>query len=201
MMLLISILTITIFFVIYAVVHSLLASLGLKAWARRTFGPATDRWYRLAYNIFSAVTLLPLFPMLALLPDQTLYIVPAPWRWLMVGGQLIGLAGLGLSVMQTGALHFLGISQLIAADPDDSGSLTTTGFYGWVRHPIYTFSLLFIWLTPAMTVNLLTAFILFTLYFYIGSIYEERRLLAEFGDAYRRYQQRVPRLIPFLDKK
>jgi hypothetical protein len=39
-----------------------------------------------------------------------------------------------------------------------------------------------------MTTNLLTTFILFSLYSYIGSILEERRLLAEFGDAYQGYQ-------------
>jgi protein-S-isoprenylcysteine O-methyltransferase Ste14 len=70
------------------------------------------------------------------------------------------------------------------------------GFYCYVRHPIYSFSLLLLWLTPAMTVNLLTVYVLTTLYFYVGSLHEERRLLAEFGEAYRDYQQQVPRLIP-----
>jgi protein-S-isoprenylcysteine O-methyltransferase Ste14 len=65
-----------------------------------------------------------------------------------------------------------------------------------VRHPLYFFGLLFLWLTPVMTINLLTTYLLFTLYFYIGSFFEERRLRAEFGPAYRQYQQRVPRLIP-----
>ena len=40
-----------------------------------------------------------------------------------------------------------------------------------------------------------------TAYFIIGSILEERRLLARFGDAYREYQQRVPMLIPRLRRK
>jgi protein-S-isoprenylcysteine O-methyltransferase Ste14 len=48
-----------------------------------------------------------------------------------------------------------------------------------------------------MTLNLLTTYILFSFYFYIGSFFEERRLLAEFGAAYQAYQQRVPRLIPW----
>ncbi len=51
-----------------------------------------------------------------------------------------------------------------------------------------------------MTVNLLTAYILIILYFYVGSLHEERRLLAEFGDAYRDYYQQVPRLIPRPDR-
>ncbi len=193
---LLSSLLITFFFVVYALVHSLLAGLGVKRWFRQTVGPESDRWYRLAYNIFSVVTLLPLFLMLVLLPDRMFYVVPSPWRWLMVAGQGVAVVGLAVTLWQTGALHFLGLAQLINPRPRESGSLTTSGFYGWVRHPLYFFSLLFIWLTPALTINLLTTFILFTLYFYIGSIYEEKRLLAEFGAAYRRYQQHVPRLIP-----
>lgn len=108
----------------------------------------------------------------------------------------MALLGLGVSFLQTGVLHFLGLAQLLAQQPGESGSLNVGGFYAWMRHPLYTFSLLFLWLTPAMTTNLLTAYLLFTLYFYLGSIFEERRLLAEFGDTYRDYQRRVPRLIP-----
>jgi protein-S-isoprenylcysteine O-methyltransferase Ste14 len=194
-----SILILSVFFIVYAVFHSLLASSWFKGWIRRRFGPGSDRWYRLFYNIVAVITLLPLFPMLALLPDRILYIVPSPWRWLMVGGQLLALTGLGVALLQTDPWHFLGLSQLISGQPvemESSGSLTVKGFYCWVRHPLYFFSLLFLWLTPAMTVNLLVTYLLFTLYFYIGSIHEERRLVSEFGRAYRAYQQQVPRLIP-----
>lgn len=191
-----SILILTLFLGLYTVGHSLLAALPVKAWARRVFGPNTDRWYRLVYNLVAVITLLPLFPLLALLPDKTLYVVPAPWRWLMVGGQLLALAGLGISFLQTSPFHFLGLAQLFAQQPTESGSLSVYGFYCWVRHPLYFFSLILLWLTPVMSVNLFTTFVLFTIYFYVGSIYEEKRLLAEFGPAYRDYQQRVPRLIP-----
>jgi len=131
-----------------------------------------------------------------ILPDRTLYVVPAPWRWLMVGGQVLALAGLAGSLLQTAPLHFVGLSQLFVQQPAQSGSLEVRGFYCYVRHPIYSFGILLLWLTPAMTVNLLTVYILTTLYFYVGSLHEERRLLAEFGAAYQDYQQQVPRLIP-----
>ena len=193
----VSVVGLVLFFVVYAVVHSLLASLGVKKWARQWLGPGTDRWYRLAYNLFAVISLLPILPLIVLLPDKTLYIVAPPWRWLMVGGQVLALIGLVTALLQTDPWHFLGLSQLVARQSVGTGSLNVTGCYGWVRHPLYSFSILFLWLTPAMTVNLLTVFVLFTLYFYVGSIYEERRLLAEFGQAYREYQQRVPRLIPF----
>jgi protein-S-isoprenylcysteine O-methyltransferase Ste14 len=193
---LVSVLIVFLFFVIYAVVHSLLASFPVKQWARRIFGPGVERWYRLAYNLFAVLSLLPLLPLLALLPNDILYVVPSPWRWLMVGGQIVALVCLAMSLLQTGAFHFLGLTQLFAEQPGASGSLAVHGFYRWMRHPVYFFSVLFLWLIPVMTVNLLTVFVLFTIYFYVGSIFEERRLLAEFGEAYRDYQQHVPRLIP-----
>jgi len=196
-----SIFVLTLFFASYAVVHSLLAGLPVKNWARRIFGPSTDRWYRLFYNIFATITLLPHFLLLALLPDYPLYVVPAPWRWLMVGGQLVGLMGMAIAVIQTNPFHFIGLAQLFAEKPAEQGSLIVTGLYNWVRHPIYTFSLLFIWLTPLMTVNLFVTYLLFTIYFYSGSIYEERRLVAEFGPVYQDYQRRVPRLIPIPGRR
>jgi protein-S-isoprenylcysteine O-methyltransferase Ste14 len=191
-----SVLLLTAFFVAWALVHSLLASLPFKNWTRRVFGAGADRWYRLAFNAFAAITILPIFPMLALLPDRTLYVVPAPWRRLMRGGQVLALAGLAGSFWQAGVFHFVGLPQWLAQQPAPTGSLEVRGFYCYVRHPNYLFSLLLLWLTPAMTVNLLTVYILITLYFYVGSFHEERRLLTEFGEAYRDYQRQVPRLIP-----
>jgi protein-S-isoprenylcysteine O-methyltransferase Ste14 len=191
-----SVLVLTVFFVVWALVHSLLASLPFKNWTQRVFGDGADRWYRLAFNAFAAITILPLFPMLAFLPNRRLYVVPAPWRWLMVGGQVLALAGLVGSFLQAGVFHFLGLAQLFVQQPAQTGSLEVRGFYCYMRHPNYLFSILLLWLTPSMTVNLLTVYILITLYFYIGSFHEEKRLLAEFGDAYRDYQQQVPRLIP-----
>lgn len=193
-----NILLIILFFTVYAVLHSVLASLVVKDWARQVFGPGVERWYRLAYNIVAVITLLPLLPLLAWLPDQTLYVVPPPWRWLLIGGQLLALAGLGITLLQTGLFQFLGLAQLMTERPNQPGKLNVSGFYGWVRHPLYFFSLLLLWLTPIMTLNLLVTYLLLSLYFYLGTFYEERRLLAEFGPAYGDYQQRVPRLLPCL---
>lgn len=201
MKLIISALLLTGYFGLYAVAHTWLASLGVKAWVRRRFGPAATRGYRLAYNVIATVTLLPLLALLALLPQQTLYVVPAPWAWLMVAGQLVALLAAGLTLLQTGALDFLGLAQLFGEPAEQNGGLNLGGLYAWVRHPLYTCSLIFLWLSPAMTTNSLVAYLLFTLYFYIGSIYEERRLVVEFGATYRAYQQAVPRLIPRLGRR
>jgi len=196
-----SVLALIIYFAVYSVVHSWLASASIKVWAQRVFGPIADRWYRLGYNIFAIVTLLPMFAMIGLLPNQTLYVVPSPWSWLMVGGQLLAALAALISLLQTGLFHFIGLTQLVSERPDEGVSLNLSGFYAYVRHPLYTFSIMFLWLAPIVTTTTLTTFILFTLYFYFGSIYEEHRLLNRFGPTYQAYRQQVPRLFPIPGRR
>jgi protein-S-isoprenylcysteine O-methyltransferase Ste14 len=191
-----SILALVAAFVIWALLHSVLAAMFSKDWARRTLGPAADRWYRLAYNVFALLTLLPVLALYALLPDQILYAVPVPWSWLLWAGQFLALLGLGLAFLQTGPLQFLGLSQVAGQPSAVGGELVVLGFYCRVRHPLYFFGILLIWLTPTMTVNWLTVCVLATLYFYLGALHEEQRLLGEFGQAYVEYRRRVPMLFP-----
>ncbi len=72
-----------------------------------------------------------------------------------------------------------------------------SGPYRWVRHPLYSCAITIVWLFPSMTVNRAALFAVTSLYFYLGSFPEERKLVQEFGQAYQEYQRRVPRLIPF----
>ncbi|MFN7037866.1 MAG: methyltransferase family protein, partial [Bellilinea sp.] len=74
----------------------------------------------------------------------------------------------------------------------------TWGLYRWVRHPLYTCSLLFLWLMPVMSWNLLALNLGVTLYFIIGSRFEEDKLLDEFGEAYAEYRRRTPAFLPRL---
>ena len=195
-----SILLLILYFTIYGLLHSVTAATWFKSRLRGWIGPLFDRWYRLIYNLFAGISILPLFWMLAVLPDRWLYAVPSPWAWLMMAGQAAALVGAGITLLQTNLWHFAGLAQITAAEPTATGSLSIRGSYAWVRHPLYTYSLLLIWLTPTMTINLAVTYAIFTAYFYLGSIHEERRLVREFGDAYVRYQAQVPRLIPGLKR-
>jgi protein-S-isoprenylcysteine O-methyltransferase Ste14 len=191
-----SLLLIALFVLLYTVLHSLLAARAVKAWARTRL-PGFDRWYRLFYNAVAILTLLPLLWLLNL-PDRVLYTVPAPWAWLLWAGQGLSALALLLSVLQANPAYFVGLAQL-AGDPDEKGDrLVVNGFYRYVRHPLYLFSILFLWLSPVMTLNRLIVYGLATLYFYVGSLHEEWRLERTFGQAYRDYQQAVPRFFPSL---
>jgi protein-S-isoprenylcysteine O-methyltransferase Ste14 len=70
------------------------------------------------------------------------------------------------------------------------------GPYRWVRHPLYLFMILMIWSCPDLTMDRLFFNILWTGWIVIGSILEERDLIAAFGEPYRKYQKDVPMLIP-----
>jgi len=184
----------------YGALHSWLASASAKRLARRVFGTAADRFYRLAYNIVGAVTLLPLLAFVAWQPGRVLYRVPPPFIWLFLAGQAAAAAIVVLGLLQTDPWHFLGARQLFepAAGPSH---LTTSGLYRYVRHPLYSAGFVFLWLTPVMTTTLFALYLGLSLYLYIGSLFEERRLLAEFGSAYQAYQHSVPRLVPLRRRR
>jgi protein-S-isoprenylcysteine O-methyltransferase Ste14 len=183
---------------LYGVVHSWLANQGVKNWARGAFGPRSDRWYRLAYNAISVMALGPLALLLLAIPDHILYTLPSPWLWLAVSAQMVALAGAAYCASLTDGLHFLGLRQMAQPEPGACTRriLVLAGPYRWVRHPIYLFGLIFMWLTPQMTVNRLALFTVLSLYIYVATQFEERRLAQEFGAAYLLYQQCVPRLVP-----
>ncbi|MCS6993685.1 MAG: isoprenylcysteine carboxylmethyltransferase family protein [Anaerolineales bacterium] len=182
--------------ILWGVVHSLLASHTAKQAARRAFGPAADRLYRFSYNLFSLASFVPILGMLLLFPDQNLYVIPEPWVYLSVLLQGAAFFALVAGVMQTGPFEFAGLTQLAGLDAPKK--LVTDGLYAYVRHPLYTAGLVFLWAWPEMTVNRLAVWVVFSLYLVIGAWFEERKLLQEFGEEYAAYRARTPMLIPRL---
>jgi protein-S-isoprenylcysteine O-methyltransferase Ste14 len=186
---------------VWGFVHSLLASAPTKERVRRWFGAGSDRWYRLTYNMIGILTFLPILGLLAMDPGEILYVIPSPWSYLALAGQLLAIAALGIGLLQTGVWSFLGFEQLMVKSAGSETRMVTGGLYHWVRHPLYSAGLVFIWLTPVMTINLLVLNIGLTIYLVVGAIYEERKLVREFGDLYLDYQKRVPMLIPGLGRR
>ncbi len=181
---------------LYGLAHSLLAALRVKEGVRRRFGPTADRYYRLAYNLFAVISLAPVLALIRLLPDRALYRVPWPWAAVFVLSQLGGLLLILVAVGQTDPWAFLGLRQLQGATGSGQTGLVVKGPYRWVRHPLYTGTLLAIWLFPVMTANLLAFNLGLTAYILIGARFEERKLVAAFGESYDRYRKQTPMLIP-----
>lgn len=183
---------------LWGAVHSFLASHGFKHWIRQAVGSAAYfRIYRFAYNLFSVASLFPILAMLTIFPDQALYRIPEPWRYLTAFLQGLAVIALLVGVLQTGPLEFAGLAQLAPSYGDSKPSeLVTTGLYAYVRHPLYSAGLALLWFSAEMTVNRLALWSVFSLYLLIGARFEERKLLKDFGSAYAEYQARTPMLIP-----
>jgi protein-S-isoprenylcysteine O-methyltransferase Ste14 len=183
---------------VYGFVHSLLAALGFKRIIRRLFGPHTDRWYRIVYNLLAVIGFLPVLGIMAFLPAVTLYVIPPPWIYLTTLGQLAALGLLVIGLLQTGVWSFLGLRQLVVGPDQAESKLVVKGLYRYVRHPLYTAGLLFIWLTPVMTNNVLALNLALTIYIILGAYHEENRLAQEFNGVYESYKRDTPMLVPFV---
>lgn len=184
--------------IFWAVVHSILASHGFKHFVRRVAGaPAYFRLYRFAYNLFSFASLFPIAVMLLTFPDRLLYAIPEPWIYLTTVIQGLAAMALVTGVMQTGLMEFVGLAQLAPSYGESKpAELVTGGLYAYVRHPLYTAGLVFLWFSPEMTINRLALWIVFSIYFVVGAFFEERRLLRDFGSIYAEYKAKTPMLIP-----
>lgn len=177
----------------YFALHSLLAAESVKMLVQRQFAGLFSV-YRLTYNILALV----LFAwLLARLPDTTpanhlTGSLPA----LKISGLLLLLAGI---MVMTRAFRHYDIREFIGlGNRPSSGMLNTSGLNARVRHPLYSGTVLAVaglWCifpSPDLTA---VAFAVF-LYLPFGIYWEEKKLLRQFGDAYRDYQRRVKRLIP-----
>lgn len=68
--------------------------------------------------------------------------------------------------------------------------------YRYVRHPLYLGVLLSLWSVPVMTAGHLLFSMGLSSYILAGIWFEERDLIAQFGERYRRYRAEVGMLVP-----
>lgn len=179
------------FWFLYFVVHSLMASLWLKNWAHQFLSQTT---YRLFFNIFAFVSLLPLIYFTLVIPDQVIF--TNSWLYYL-GFPLILVSGIVLfkAFSLFDGKVFLGL----APEPQQA-TLHVNGMYQYVRHPLYfgVIILLMGILCIHPSFKVLGASLLIFLYLIVGSYLEEQKLLLQFGSSYASYQKKVKALIPFI---
>lgn len=127
--------------------------------------------------------------------------LPPDWvRWVMAGIFLLAGGGAWWGTRALDEFDPLGIKPALGMSNRSVTVapmvLTVRGPYRWVRHPLYFLSLIIIWSGPVYTVDRLLHNLMWSIWIIIGAHYEERDLVACFGDAYRTYRKSVPMLLP-----
>lgn len=181
----------------FGAVHSLLARPFAKTRLRPLFGP----WYRLAYNGLAALHLTAVWATGRFaLGGLDAFALP-PWgRGVLLAVEIAswGLMAAALAGYDLGRLG--GLSQIrnhrrgIAAPEDEP--LRTDGLHRFVRHPVYAAGFLILWGRVGNGFDLATA-AWGSLYLVVGAVFEERWLVAHYGDAYADYRRRVPAFLPW----
>ncbi|MFC1837058.1 methyltransferase family protein [Thermodesulfobacteriota bacterium] len=185
--------------VLWCSLHSLLISRFFTTWMEPVWGRRFP-YYRLAFNAFSLVTLIPVVIYQQQIPAHLLFAWTGLWGMLNYGmyfaSFLLFYGGYRAFDMQ----YVVGIKQvreMREGRKDEEMDFSTSGILEYVRHPWYSGAIVFVWAFGVISdVSLVTKIIL-TVYIIIGTFLEERKLIHEIGEPYRAYRKRVPMLIPW----
>jgi protein-S-isoprenylcysteine O-methyltransferase Ste14 len=176
--------------------HSVMIRRSFRSWVIRQI---PEEYFGIVYTVASGVVLL---AVVLFWQESGEMIVSARgvWRWLLRAVPLAAIAGFVWGVRSLRFFDPFGTSPIVnrmkGREPRPM-PLVAAGPYRWVRHPLYLFILLMIWAYPDLTVDRLVFNVLWTGWIVVASTLEERDLVAEFGDSYRRYRRSVPMLIPY----
>ena len=186
------ILNFILYFLIFVIIHSALATDYIKNKAQRLLGNRF-RFYRIIYTLISIPAFAPAFLLWIKYSGSTPLVYSIPqWAYpLIILARVLALVIFAYASYQTDILAFTGLKQT-----HEKTSLITKGAYGIVRHPLYASGILLLVTKMEMSQLDLIAVLLVSIYLIIGAYIEERRLLSVFGDEYRKYREGVSMLIP-----
>ncbi len=201
------IIIITFLFSLFGISHSVLASNKIKRLLVEKLGDKIA-FYRLFFNLTSILIFLFIYA-ISPKPSQTVYDLQFPYDIMIFVLQIFSLIGLFWAGSKIDIMEFIGIGQIKRYmennydknELDEKTEFIVEGPFKFSRHPIYLFSILFLALRPTMDIFYFIFFLNILLYFYIGSFFEERKLVEIFGQKYIDYQKTVPRLFPVKLKK
>jgi protein-S-isoprenylcysteine O-methyltransferase Ste14 len=174
-----------------------MARRGFKRWWTRIVPPALERsTYVLAATLALALLLWQWRPIAEPVIWSVDSVVGARILWTVFG---LGWAVLLTSTFLINHFELFGLRQIFARFTGrelPEQEFRTPFLYRYVRHPIYLGFLLGFWAAPVMTAGHLLFAIATTGYILIGIWFEERDLVTQFGEQYRRYRHQVGMLVP-----
>ncbi|HZZ93635.1 MAG TPA: isoprenylcysteine carboxylmethyltransferase family protein [Usitatibacter sp.] len=182
---------------IFAVQHSVMARPAFKArWTRIVPPPLERSTFVLASTCALALLLWQWRP----IPSPVLWdIHNTPGIVAVYGLFALGWAVLLLATFLINHFELFGLWQPVAhafGQRPSTPHFQTPMLYRFVRHPLYLGFLIAFWSTPHMSAGHLLFALGATGYIFIGIFFEERDLVAQFGERYRAYREKVGMILP-----
>ena len=180
----------------FGVVHSVFAGVA----AKRRLDPLFGVYYRLAYNLWAGLHIAAVWALGgALIGDQPYDLEPGV-AGAMTGIGVPGVVVLVLALREYDLGRFSGMAKICAQMKgitlSEDEPLITGGLHLFVRHPLYLGVYLILWGRATGDFGLATA-VWGSVYLVIGAVFEDRKLLALYGDEFRDYKDRIPAVIPW----
>jgi methanethiol S-methyltransferase len=183
---------------VFAVQHSVMARRGFKRWWTQVVPEMVERsTYVLAAGLALALLLWQWRP----ISEPIVWQVDNPLGVQMLRALFwLGWALLLLSTFLINHFELFGLRQVFSyliGRKIPEAEFRTPFLYRYVRHPIYLGIVLGVWSAPVMSAGHLLFAAGATGYILVGIWFEERDLVAQFGEQYRRYRSQVGMLLPF----
>lgn len=179
-------------FGVFAAHHTAYARERVKREVARTVTPALERsTYVWVASLLFILVLAAWRPV-----GGTLWARHGALAWLHHAVVASGVALTAAGALRLKAFDLAGISRARGQDAE-AGSLVVRWPYTFVRHPIYLAWLLMVFGPAEMTASRFVFATVSSAYLALAVPLEERLLVKQFGDAYRRYQRQVRwRMVP-----
>lgn len=188
-------LNLVILWVLFYFLHSLFASLNIKrkikGWMGRLY-----IWYRLLYSVFSTLFIFGIL-VFSMSFEQTDILTKTTVTTYL--GYMLASFG---TIIIVRSFKTFSKKRFIGLEPHDDleqkEDFVVSGLHGYIRHPIYSGTILiffgFFFFEP--TISSAIHLVMLLLYLPFGIHYEEKKLIELYRDKYIQYKKVVPSIIP-----
>lgn len=177
--------------------HSIMARQSFKKWWHKFIPEAIERT---TYVVFASLLLLMLSWYWLPLPFIVWEITRPVGYWVLSGLFWFGWLFATFSSGLIDLLELTGVRQgycYAKNIPLPPPKFKVIFVYQYIRHPIMLGTLIGLWATPTMTIGHFLLSVSFSIYIFIGILYEEKDLIRTFKEEYIEYKQSTNSLIPF----
>lgn len=184
--------------IFWCFLHSALISTSIIQLGATKLG-ANYKYYRIAYNLFSIISLMLILWYASNHSRQMLFSFHGMWQVIRFIILITGIYLLIAGAKAYDLLSFIGFRQIredVNYKTLNHGELNTSGILSIIRHPWYTATFLLLWIRDLHMANIIINTI-FSIYLIIGCQLEEKKLIREFGSRYIDYQKEVSMLFPW----